>query len=110
MGIPAAAKITPRAQAAGRSLRRGWQGPCPEAGTFYLLGARSWEEIVLQTIFYLGRDQVSVVETVSSAESPATASAKRLYKRAIPVDQDREADQDAIKFDAFVGICSEPVP
>jgi deoxycytidylate deaminase len=30
--------------------------------------------------------------------------AKRLYKRAIQVDQDREADNDAVKFDAFVGI------
>jgi cytidine deaminase len=30
--------------------------------------------------------------------------AKRLYKRAIQVDQDREADHDAVKFDAFVGI------
>lgn len=30
--------------------------------------------------------------------------AKRLYKRAIQVDHDREADDDAVKFDAFVGI------
>ena len=30
--------------------------------------------------------------------------AKRLYKRAIQVDHDREADEDAVKFDAFVGI------
>ena len=30
--------------------------------------------------------------------------AKKLYKRAIQVDQDREADDDAVKFDAFVGI------
>jgi deoxycytidylate deaminase len=30
--------------------------------------------------------------------------AKRLYKRAIRVDLDREADQDAVTFDAFVGI------
>jgi hypothetical protein len=27
-----------------------------------------------------------------------------LYKRAIQVDQDREADQDAVKFEAFVGV------
>jgi deoxycytidylate deaminase len=30
--------------------------------------------------------------------------AKKLYKRAIQVDHDREADDDAVKFDAFVGI------
>jgi deoxycytidylate deaminase len=30
--------------------------------------------------------------------------AKILYKRAIQVDQDREADQDAVKFEAFVGV------
>jgi len=30
--------------------------------------------------------------------------AKRLYKRAIQVDLDREADDDAVKFEAFVGI------
>jgi deoxycytidylate deaminase len=30
--------------------------------------------------------------------------AKKLYKRAIQVDQDREADSDAVKFEAFVGI------
>jgi hypothetical protein len=30
--------------------------------------------------------------------------AKRLYKRAVKVDEDREADQDAVKFEAFVGI------
>jgi deoxycytidylate deaminase len=30
--------------------------------------------------------------------------AKKLYKRAIQVDQDREADNDAVKFEAFVGI------
>lgn len=30
--------------------------------------------------------------------------AKRLYKRAIRVDQDRDADDDAVNFDAFVGI------
>jgi len=30
--------------------------------------------------------------------------AKRLYKRAIQVDHDREADEDAVKFEAFVGI------
>ena len=30
--------------------------------------------------------------------------AKKLYKRAIQVDHDREADNDAVKFDAFVGI------
>lgn len=30
--------------------------------------------------------------------------AKRLYKRAIQVDHDREADDDAVKFEAFVGI------
>jgi len=30
--------------------------------------------------------------------------AKKLYKRAIQVDQDREADDDAVKFEAFVGI------
>jgi deoxycytidylate deaminase len=30
--------------------------------------------------------------------------AKKLYKRAIQVDHDREADDDAVRFDAFVGI------
>jgi cytidine deaminase len=30
--------------------------------------------------------------------------AKKLYKRAIQVDQDRAADQDAVKFEAFVGV------
>jgi deoxycytidylate deaminase len=30
--------------------------------------------------------------------------AKMLYKRAIKVDEDREADQDAVKFEAFVGV------
>jgi deoxycytidylate deaminase len=30
--------------------------------------------------------------------------AKQLYKRAIQVDQDRSADQDAVKFEAFVGV------
>src|SRR5258708_5618567 len=30
--------------------------------------------------------------------------AKKLYKRAIQVDHDREADEDAVRFDAFVGI------
>jgi deoxycytidylate deaminase len=30
--------------------------------------------------------------------------AKMLYKRGIQVDQDREADQDAVRFEAFVGI------
>ena len=30
--------------------------------------------------------------------------AKRLYKREIQVDHDREADEDAVKFEAFVGI------
>jgi cytidine deaminase len=30
--------------------------------------------------------------------------AKKLYKRAIQVDQDREADDDAVRFEAFVGI------
>lgn len=30
--------------------------------------------------------------------------AKKLYKRAIQVDRDREADDDAVRFDAFVGI------
>src|SRR5205807_7878392 len=30
--------------------------------------------------------------------------AKKLYKRAIQVDQDRSADQDAVKFEAFVGV------
>jgi deoxycytidylate deaminase len=30
--------------------------------------------------------------------------AKTLYKRGIQVDHDREADQDAVKFEAFVGI------
>jgi cytidine deaminase len=30
--------------------------------------------------------------------------AKKLYKRAIQVDQDRSADQDAVKFESFVGV------
>jgi cytidine deaminase len=30
--------------------------------------------------------------------------AKKLYKRAIQVDHDRAADQDAVKFEAFVGV------
>ena len=30
--------------------------------------------------------------------------AKKLYRRAIQVDEDRSADQDAVKFDAFVGV------
>lgn len=30
--------------------------------------------------------------------------AKKLYKRQIQVDHDREADQDAVKFEAFVGV------
>jgi deoxycytidylate deaminase len=30
--------------------------------------------------------------------------AKMLYKRAIQVDEDREADDDAVKFEAFVGV------
>ena len=30
--------------------------------------------------------------------------AKRLYKRAIQVDEDRDADTDAVQFEAFVGV------
>jgi deoxycytidylate deaminase len=44
------------------------------------------------------------IERVVYIEPYPKSRAKRLYKRAIQVDQDREADHDAVKFDAFVGI------
>jgi deoxycytidylate deaminase len=44
------------------------------------------------------------IERVVYIEPYPKSRAKRLYKRAIQVDQDREADDDAVKFDAFVGI------
>src|SRR3984893_10231227 len=34
--------------------------------------------------------------------------AKKLYKRAIQVDHDRAADDDAVRFEAFVGIAPTP--
>jgi deoxycytidylate deaminase len=44
------------------------------------------------------------IQRVVYIEPYPKSRAKRLYKRAIQVDLDREADQDAVKFDAFVGI------
>jgi deoxycytidylate deaminase len=44
------------------------------------------------------------IKRVVYIEPYPKSRAKRLYKRAIQVDQDRQADHDAVKFDAFVGI------
>ena len=44
------------------------------------------------------------IKRVVYIEPYPKSRAKKLYKRAIQVDQDREADDDAVKFEAFVGI------
>lgn len=46
----------------------------------------------------------SGIKRVVYIEPYPKSRAKKLYKRAIQVDQDREADEDAVKFEAFVGI------
>jgi len=44
------------------------------------------------------------IKRVVYIEPYPKSQAKKLYKRAIQVDVDREADDDAVKFEAFVGI------
>ena len=44
------------------------------------------------------------IERVVYIEPYPKSRAKRLYKRAIRVDEDREADADAVRFEAFVGV------
>lgn len=44
------------------------------------------------------------IKRVVYIEPYPKSRAKKLYKRQIQVDHDREADQDAVKFEAFVGI------
>jgi len=44
------------------------------------------------------------IQRVVYIEPYPKSRAKRLYKRAIQVDEDREADTDAVRFNAFVGV------
>jgi deoxycytidylate deaminase len=44
------------------------------------------------------------IKRVVYIEPYPKSRAKKLYKRTIQVDQDREADDDAVKFESFVGV------
>jgi deoxycytidylate deaminase len=44
------------------------------------------------------------VKRVVYIEPYPKSRAKKLYKRAVQVDEDRDADDDAVKFEAFVGV------